>query len=79
MPILNIVNDALRGATVVEVVGIEDRDDEIILTALAIKTVGGHRLLLSKSGGGFKIFRAAAIDATVKAVSDLVTNGGDAR
>jgi len=63
---------ALKGAKIEGSVGFEGPKGEIVLTALKIKTLDGHSLLLSETGTGFKIFRAGALGAAARSVFDWV-------
>jgi hypothetical protein len=69
---LAAVRYALKGATVEGSVCFAGPDGEIVLTALKIKTLDGHSLLLSETGTGFKIFRAGALGAAARSVFDWV-------
>lgn len=63
---------ALKGAKIEGSVGFEGPKGEIVLTAIRIKTVDGHTLLLSQSDEGFMIFRMGALGAAARSVFDWV-------
>ncbi|MDX9762862.1 MAG: hypothetical protein RBT82_12475 [Desulfomonilia bacterium] len=75
---IDAVAYALMGAKIEDTAGYEGPDGEIILIGVKIKTLDGHRLLLSRSDRGFKIFRVTDLDAAAKSVFDWVGKGGDA-
>lgn len=69
---------ALKGAKIEGSVGFEGPKGEIVLTAIKIKTVDGHTLLLSQSDGGFMIFRMGGLAAAARSVFDWIKKAGEA-
>lgn len=69
---------ALKGAKIEGSVGFEGPKGEIILTAIKIKTVDGHTLLLSQRPEGFRIFRTDGFAAACRSVFDWMKKAGDA-